>query len=348
MMPEIPLVRSYKEFDHYFQDWPHWPIESVFERVAALMAEGMERSEAHRQAHLEGPPPRGKRWEVTIFNSVMDKTGKQLSIEWGSLRELLTVFFAMPTNSKLMARAWSPASFRGSRASKNVDKISALVFNFDDGTRIEHVRETLQLVPHFGHTSWSHTEDHHRFRVVMPLYKPVSGRVWKQVYRWAINLWEETKPLEAGSPDRACSDPSRLYLVPAYRKGYARDSWVNKDPEWAPGSGYLDIPADVQREKPAPPKPKRIKREIGSGQLERAARKRAKTDPRTRENIAHAIGASIRDGMARRIRCPQCNRQSVWYGIDAEQSTSARCNHANSCGWWGSVYDLAIQNGMTL
>jgi len=309
---------------------------------------GLEVSEAHRQAHLEGPPPKGKEWGVTVFDNVMEKSGKALSLDRGGLRELLTVFFAMPTNSKLMARSWSPAAFTGTRAAKNVDKVSALVFDFDDGTRIEHAQETLAAVPHYGHTSWSHTEEDHRFRIVIPLHKPVSGRVWKQVYRWALQLWEETKPPGAGSPDRACSDPSRLYLVPVYRKGYARESWYTGAPWWDGDGCYLSIPEHVQREKPAPPRPKRIKQQIGSGQLEMAARKRAKTDQRTRENIAHAIGASIRDGMARRIRCPQCSRLSVWYGIDGEQSSSARCNHANSCGWWGSVYDLAIQNGMTL
>ena len=345
----IPIVRSWQDFDHYFQDHPRWTLDDVFERVAIKVElGGIELSEAHRQAHIEGPPPRSREWGISIFDAVTDNRGRPLSADWGELRELLTVFFAMPTTSKLMARSWSPATFSGTRAAKNVQTVSALVFDFDDGTRIEHAREVFAELPHFGHTSWSHTEADHRFRIVIPLHRAVSGRVWKQVYRWALQLWEETKPPGAGSPDRACSDPSRLYLVPVYRKGYARRSWCYSPPWWDRESGYLAIPESAQREQPAPVKRKRIKRELGSGELERAARERAKTDPQTRENIANGIGATVRDRIARSINCPQCGRSSVWYGIDAEQSTSARCNHVNSCGWWGSVYDLALHNGMTL
>ena len=344
-----PSVRTYGDFDQYFQDRPDWTISHVFQRVSVLVERhGLGVSEAHRQAHIEGPPPKPKQWGISIFDSVLDKNGRTVHADADSLEQLFNAFYSMPSASKLHSRSWSPATFNGTRAAKNVIEVSALVFDFDDGTTIDQARSTFIQIPHYGHTSWSHTEEDHRFRVVIPLHKPIPGRVWKQVYQWALQLWEETKPTGAGSPDRACSDPSRLYLVPVYRRGYARFSWFNKPPWYDAAACYVDIPEEVQREKPPPPKPKRIKREVGSGQLERAARKRAKIDPQTRENIAHAIGAKVRDQMARGIRCPQCARPSVWYGIQGEQSTTAKCNHVNTCGWWGSVYDLAIQNGMTL
>lgn len=340
--------RTLEDFDRLFAPDEGRTLAELLERVAMLEADGLTRGEAHRRAHAE-ERPRLRSWGASIFREVMDRDPVGHELAWGDLRQLLGYFYSMPSGDKLRARCWSPARFNGTRAADHVEEVSALVFDFDDGTRIEAVQELLEGLPHLGHTSWSHTEDHHKFRIVIPLHRPVPGHLWRQVYRWALTTWERLKGPGVGSPDRQCSDPSRLYLVPVHREGYPRMAWSSSPPSWDWSSGLLEIPPEALAEVPPPPPRAPLPpRKVGQGELEREARRRTREDRGTRESLADAMGAAIRADVARGIRCPQCGRSSAWYGLGGDKSTSARCNHANSCGWWGSVYDLAIAHGMTL
>ncbi len=76
---------------------------------------------------------------------------------------------------------------------------------------------------------------------------------------------------------------------------------------------------------------------------EREMAKRLKTEPAARLALARELQGTIRGTpeTASSILCPACNRRSVWFFIEPEGKTSASCNHQNSCGWWGSLYDLA-------
>jgi len=340
--------RTLADFDRLFDGDQARPLAELLERVAMLEEQGMARAEAHRRAHTETRPS-WKTWSASVFREVVDREPMALELAWGDLANLLGHFYRMPSGDKLRARCWSPARFSGTRAAANAEEVSALVFDFDDGTQITSVRELLEGLPHLGHTSWSHTEEHHKFRVVIPLHRPVPGHLWRQVYRWALGTWDRLKGPGVGRPDRQCSDPSRLYLVPVYREGQDRRAWSHSPPAWDWSSGLLEIPAEVLSEAPPPPpRAPMPPRRVGQGELEREARKRAREDRGTRESLADGMRATIKDGIARGMACPECRRPSAWYGLDAERSTSARCNHANSCGWWGSVYDLALANGLRL
>jgi len=347
-MTWTPPPRTLADFDRLFDGDQGRPLAELLERVAILEGQGMDRAEAHRRVHTEAGPV-SMSWSASVFREVCDREPLAIEPAWGDLVQLLGYFYRMPSGDKMRARCWSPARFSGTRAAANVEQVSALVFDFDDGTRIESVRAQLEGLPHLGHTSWSHTEEHHKFRVVIPLHKPVPGKLWRQVYRWALGTWERLKGPEIGSPDRQCSDPSRLYLVPVYREGQPRRAWNHSPPAWDWSAGLLEIPVEVLSVAPPPPaRAPRPPRKVGQGELEREARKRAREDRGTRAALADGMGATLRAGIARGMACPQCKRRSAWYGLDAGKSTSARCNHANSCGWYGSVYDLALANGMRL
>ena len=341
--------RGLETFDRLLEPVANPTIGEILDLVRQYEAEGMERGDAHRRAYVElSSRPRPKTWQISVFRDAMTRQPRSVSARWSTFQELFTYFYQMPSGDKLRARCWSPATFNGTRAAANVETVSALVFDFDDGTRIEHVRALLAGLSHIGHTSWSHTEDHHKFRVIIPMAEPVPGRLWRQFYRWALKTWEDLKDPGVGSPDPQCSDPSRLYLVPVWREGQPRVTWYDR-PHADGSTGFFHVPPEALAEKPPPPPPRRLPPvDIGHGDLEREARKRCKVDPGTREQLAQALGATIRQGIARGIRCPNCGRASVWYGIDGQLSSSARCNHANSCGWWGSVYDTATHNGIRL
>ena len=68
-----------------------------------------------------------------------------------------------------------------------------------------------------------------------------------------------------------------------------------------------------------------------------------KDDREAREAVGKALGGKIGSDFARQVMCPACSRPDVWFGLS---NGWARCNHQNSCGWEGSVYDLALQSGV--
>ena len=103
---------------------------------------------------------------------------------------------------------------------------------------------------------------------------------------------------------------------------------------------YREDRAKRQR---APAPPVRIAK-ASVRQKEKA--RRLRTDPGTRERLAHYIGGRIVVDAVRGVLCPSCGRSTVWYLIDPDSKASASCNHANSCGWYGSLYELAVLNNV--
>lgn len=59
--------------------------------------------------------------------------------------------------------------------------------------------------------------------------------------------------------------------------------------------------------------------------------------PDERYTLAVALGAKISGDpqVARRIQCPSCDRNSVFFYIEPDRMRTARCGHRKSCGWWG-------------
>lgn len=107
---------------------------------------------------------------------------------------------------------WSPARFEPCRrAAENVRAVYALALDFDHGETIEGVVERFRGLYGCLHTSRKHTPEAHRFRVVLPLSRPVS------VFEYQA-LWLRFAPM-AGHIDPAPKDPSRFWFLPGVRDG---------------------------------------------------------------------------------------------------------------------------------
>lgn len=164
--------------------------------------------------------------------------GDARDTSWHELVEQLSTF--RRTKAKEDAGAWCPATFisrseaeklggccngphkldkrcrlRGAdavaRKSVNVESVSLLVIDVDDGgrTALNALLERLvkRGVRHWWHTTHTSAE---RFRLVVPLSQPVPANRWWDVWHWG------TKALGArASADASCKDASRLYYMPA-------------------------------------------------------------------------------------------------------------------------------------
>ena len=283
-------------------------------------------------------------------------------LTWAQLCAAMTTFRRAPADAKDAGKlgAWSPAEYLdGAKRSKhNVAFMTALVLDYDDGTDFEDAQERWGHWPRIVHTSWSHTEEHHKLRVIIPFEQPIPATDWRFVWRWAYDRDPRI--------DKACSDPSRLFYVPAISgKDHPHRAMVYDD------SGYLLHPDVAQKRllfpdppvlqstpthKDTPPvntegtwggvestlaKRKTTSRGPDNTVL-RALQDNLKTNPGVRMAAAVELGARITDGRAEKMVCPGCGRKSLWFYIQPrlDATPQAMCQHRNSCGWTGYIDTL--------
>jgi hypothetical protein len=214
---------------------------------------------------------------------------------------------------------WSPAIYAplATRGSDGVVAVSCLVLDYDDGTEPDDALVPWEEHTVLLHTTWSHTASRPRFRVVLPLAEPVATEEWAGVWRWA-------RDRAVGEIDAACKDPSRLYFLPALagaQRPYLRRILNPKGPLLVPGAA-----------------PRRaVRRVTGSASPARGALNNSRE---AREQAAVALGATVRGDRAEDVLCPKCHRQSVWFWLEPGPQSTARCQHRNSCGWWGYLDEL--------
>ena len=254
---------------------------------------------------------------------------------------MLTVHADWPgVEDKRQLPAWSPATLApgARRANDAVEALSAIVLDYDQGgVSVAEALAPWASWPALAHTSWSHTEEAPRFRLVVPLARPCPRSAWRWVWHWAAGV-------AAGAIDGACKDASRMYFLPgcpridASRWAVVQDPGGQLcDPDWHRQSA--DTLAAAGRPVAAPrPATRAI---VGSDrQLEQVAREALRNDPAARERAAIHLGARLTSERASGVRCPRCGDRSVWWLLNPEKQASAQCNHRNSCGWYGFIDQL--------
>jgi hypothetical protein len=269
--------------------------------------------------------------ELSAFDSAWDNVPKRRTTTLAGLVRALITFPVRETSNKLGLPAWSPAKFAdGSvRCAAAVETVCCLVLDFDAGdpdVALAGWAGTMAVL----HSTWSHTPESPRFRLVVPLARPVPVDRWAAAWRWAA----------ARSPgaDPACKDPSRLYFRPALPSvDAAHLSTVQ------PGE-LLDVLALLEDvAPPVDPSLRRTRPEIHvpARLRDHAVRARLRSDPDSRERAAAELGAAVTgtgsQQRATSVACPACRRPSVWFYLAPARLRGARCNHRNSCGWTGGL-----------
>ena len=247
--------------------------------------------------------------------------------------------------TKATIPCWSPTTYEPgtTRGNRNVKTVTALVLDYDDGTTMEMASDAWWMWFHIGHTTWSHTPNHHRFRIILPLREPVPAEQWPLAWAAGLEAWKENTVGVGGSPDTTCKDAARVFYLPAHRESQERHAWVTENryplnlmprevghPWWDKLRARLNTP----KAQPMPPS------SVSYGDVQNELKNRLAQCPDMRARWAMEMGANVSDGVARDAGCPQCKRRSVWWWIDPSQRRSAACNHKNSCGWYGQLWLL--------
>jgi len=272
---------------------------------------------------------------ISAFKNAWDNQPTARSCTLAGLVRALTTFPVIEVANKLALPAWSPARFPigAPRKSATVADVSCIVLDYDAGDPDAALGEWSGVLAVL-HSTWSHTPAAPRFRVIVPLARPVPLARWAEA--WALGAGRSP------GTDPACKDPARLYFRPALPCADAPHFARIQDGELFDVLGLLpEEPPPVVLRSASPTNilvPLRLR--------DRAITVRLAHDPDSRERIATDLGATItgdaRDRRATDIACPACARPSVWFYLSPSRLRRARCNHRNTCGWSGALDELLL------
>ena len=272
-------------------------------------------------------------FEISRFRNVYDNRPWSLEVSFSELRRLLTEWQA-PRRIKTHTPCWSPASYPegATRGKRTVRAVSAVVFDCDDGTPAHAARTAFAGWCQIGHTSWSHSHQTPKWRLVLPLAEPVPGQDWPAAFAAALQMWAMFMP--AGSqPDRRCRDASRLFFLPVYRAGQDdRAAWADEGElmrlEYTPGQ--------VAPKADAAPKK--------TWQVLPVIRHRLRHEAAARAALGALVGGVARGGLIVGVPCPACQEPSARWPIDPDRSRGGYCGN-EECDWAGPLDIIASQLG---
>jgi hypothetical protein len=163
-------------------------------------------------------------------------------LPWPDLVALLTVPHVHPgagaREDKDTLPAWLPVTPRASdagykRGVAHVESVSCLVLDLDSGEPLGRALTLARGHVALYHTSWSHSPEHPKGRLVFPLAAPAPAERWPEV--WAAGArWAASGGLTV---DAKAKDASRIYFVPAvpqdsperrraFRGGWQPGAWL--------------------------------------------------------------------------------------------------------------------------
>jgi hypothetical protein len=157
-----------------------------------------------------------------------------------ALDELVTLLNRFEVlRDKRRGRCWSPTAYaagQSTRGNAGVEAVSCLVFDLD---RVPPDPKRLEGVYWIGHTTWSHTPQAPRWRLVVPLGARVPAAAWR-------DIWLRARAHLCPEADPSCKDPSRQYYLPSHPADAEHDSTCRPGPL-----------LDVQTLPELPPEPRR-------------------------------------------------------------------------------------------
>jgi hypothetical protein len=182
-------------------------------------AEGKDEDEA--PDGLEPTAMEADQFSIAMVDGVDRPAVHQRTVGLDELALMLTTFEVLA--DKRRGRCWSPARYADgatSRGNAGVVEISALVFDLD---RVAPDFARLAGICWIDHTTWSHRPEAPRWRVIIPLARPVPATQWGDV-------WRRARAALCPEADPACKDPSRAYWLPSHVLGVVPDASYHPGP----------------------------------------------------------------------------------------------------------------------
>jgi len=275
------------------------------------------------------------------FRHARDPRPVVRDLDWPHLAVTLRQFRPMSGDKATRLQTcplWSPVRLRpgGRRRLADVVEVSCLVLDFDDGLTLREALDQWRGFERVGHTTWSHSAEAPRCRVVLPLAQPIPADGWSLLYKAKVS-----------GADRQCCDPSRAFFLPAVGAGGPHQARFEPGALLDLTSAHREVLQARSREQQERQQRARQRRRAWATSPEakdRETRRRLRTDPEARRVLAERLGAKLvtrpSGEVARAIPCPNCQRSSVYFYTDPTRMRRATCAHENSCAWRGHLDEL--------
>ncbi|MBL8192577.1 MAG: hypothetical protein JNM06_02045 [Blastocatellia bacterium] len=171
---------------------------------------------------------------VTLFENQFEKAGSEAEMTLDEFANHIgidspTVIKPKSESEKDLLRAkqtnkgFCPATFLPSstgRKDENVVELSMLCFDFDDADLKTDLKRVIELgFVGFIYTSYSHTDQNHRFRLGFPLKEPIPTKYFRILWDKVFDILKREVGIEGNklllNIDTNCFNPSRLWYLPA-------------------------------------------------------------------------------------------------------------------------------------
>lgn len=220
------------------------------------------------------------------------------------------------------------------RLKANVQHLDVLPVDVDHGLSAPQVHERLSPWHHIIWHTYRHTPAAPRCRAVLPLARSVNAIEYARLWAWVTTRLD-------GAPDPQASDPSRACLLPPIRPDGTRAvTRVFSDAPLLDPDEVMPAPVAPVTPRPALPLARVL---VPADRARDVAVRRLRESQAAREVVAGLLNAEIHGPLARRVACPRCGRDSVWFHLVPGKLTGARCDHRASCGWAGGL-DLLLDH----
>jgi len=154
------------------------------------------------------PQQAAQRFSIVYFNDERDNVPQSKRPTW---TEFIQAFGKHTIRPQKKGGVWSPARYKTgtNRGNANVECISMLVADVDGGKAFADLKAKLDAYHYLAHSSFSHTPDKPKYRVILPLNQPVP------VADWAL-VWARFNAMLEGVNDPSTKDPARIYFLPSH------------------------------------------------------------------------------------------------------------------------------------
>lgn len=174
---------------------------------------------------------------ITKWANLIDTQGTEAEVTWAELVAILTAPSG-PFLGDQQHPGWSPATFRDQRrAQAGVKNVFAVCLDYDHGETLDAAEGRWGAFTGLIQTTRKHKPEAPRFRVVLPMTRPVS---W---FEFAA-LWSRVNAHAGGKLDPAPKDSSRFWFLPSTGEHFEfrvftggmfdPDEWLRKPEPVAP------------------------------------------------------------------------------------------------------------------
>jgi putative DNA primase/helicase len=180
---------------------------------------------------------------ITLFDSAKQKHGTPFVISWHKLSRFLTKHEATVQKDGA-AFGFYKLKPGSTRANASIEFADLVALDFDQCIPYDEISEAVKPYAHAFHTSYSHTAECPKGRLVLPLSRPAKASEWPDVWRGAYRLTGKIA-------DSQAKDVSRLYYTARHPIGsealaFAQvneGEWINTD--WLIELGKQNDPGDA-------------------------------------------------------------------------------------------------------